>query len=153
MEFSDFAAITRLRYQYAYSLDSRDWELHRQLYTEQIEMDFSSYSGGDGAVRMEADAWVDGLKPLFSGLSATQHVMTNPLVDVQGDRATQKMYMQAEHFLLEDGVQREFAIGGYYDDQLRRTATGWRIEAVKLTVLWRRGDAEIMVRARQLSGA
>ena len=148
MDFADFEAITRLRYQYAVSLDTRDWTLHRSIYTDHITMDFTSYSGGEGPLMMTADDWVAGLQPLFNGLSATQHVMTNPLVDVDGDCATQRMYMQAEHFLQQDGVQHEFAIGGYYDDHLVRQDQQWRINAVTLTVLWRRGDPDIMQRAR-----
>ena len=38
----------------------------------------------------------------------------------------------------------EFALGGYYDDRLVRTAEGWKIEAVTLTVLWNRGNRHIM---------
>ena len=153
MDFTTYEAITRLRYTYAVSIDTRDWPLHRSIYTDEITMDFTSYSGGEGATTMSADAWVGGLKPLFTGLSATQHVMTNPLVAVDGARATQRMYMKAEHFLIEDGRQGEFAIGGYYDDTLVKTADGWRIDGVTLTVLWRRGEPAIMERARILGEA
>ncbi len=153
MDFATHEAITRLRYTYAVSIDTRDWPLHRSIYTDEISMDFTSYSGGAGATVMPADAWVAGLKPLFTGLSATQHVMTNPLVSVDGGRATQRMYMKAEHFLIDDSGQGEFAIGGYYDDTLVQTADGWRIDGVTLTVLWRRGDPAIMERARELGEA
>ncbi len=150
MDFATHEAVTRLRYTYAVSIDTRNWPLHRSIYTDEITMDFTSYSGGSGATAMPADTWVAGLKPLFTGLSATQHVMTNPLVTVNGQRATQRMYMKAEHFLIEDGHQGEFAIGGYYDDALVQTDDGWRITGVTLTVLWRRGDPTIMERARIL---
>ena len=153
MDFATYEAITRLRYQYAVGIDTRDWQLHRSIYVDEIEMDFTSYSGGDGPTRMPADAWVAGLKPLFEGLSATQHVMTNPLIELDGQTATQRMYMKAEHFLIEDGVQREFALGGYYDDQVVHTDAGWKLQGVTLTVLWRRGDPAIMTRARELGEA
>ena len=153
MDFDTYEAITRLRYTYAVSIDTRNWPLHRSIYTDEITMDFTSYSGGAGASVMTADAWVTGLKPLFTGLSATQHVMTNPLVAVDGRRATQRMYMKAEHFLIDDDGQGEFAIGGYYDDTLVQTGDGWRIDGVTLTVLWRRGDPAIMERARVLGEA
>ncbi len=151
MDFATYEAITRLRYQYAVSIDTRDWPLHRSIYTDEIEMDFTSYSGGEPA-RMTADQWVDGLKGLFTGLTATQHVMTNPLVTLEGETATQRMYMKAEHFLIEDGVQGEFALGGYYDDRAVLTPDGWKLAAVTLTVLWRRGDPAIMERARAIAG-
>jgi len=55
------------------------------------------------------------------------------------------MYMQAAHFLTHEGITDEFTIGGYYDDHLVIDAAGvWRIDAVKLTVWWRRGNPDIM---------
>jgi len=56
--------------------------------------------------------------------------------------------MQAVH-MLGDDPEPEFTIGGYYDDQLVRTTNGWRLNAVTLTVTWRRGNPDIMRRARE----
>lgn len=138
---SDIDAITRLRYEYAFGIDTRDYELFRSVFTDEVEMDFSSYNG-QPAAHMSADEWVAGVATLFNSLDATQHTMTNPLVDVAGDRqsARQRMAMQAAHFL--DGV--EFTIGGWYHDRIVRVAAGWKIQAVTLNVTWRRGDASIM---------
>ena len=149
LDFETFQAITRLRYEYALSLDTCNWPLHRSLYVDDVEMDFTSYSGGS-VLQCSADEWVQGLRPLFTGLTATQHVMTNPVVelDAGGQLARQRMYMSAAHFFAEADGQTEFTIGGYYDDQVVLTAQGWRFRAVKLTVLWRRGDASAMTRAR-----
>lgn len=153
MRFDDFNEIVRRRYEYALSIDSRDWELHRSIFTDEIAMDFSSYSGEPGA-SVAADVWVAGLKPLFTGLDATQHVMTNPIVDIDGNAARLRMYMKAEHFLHSDLQSRagsdEFAIGGCYDDQLVRTAEGWKIRAVTLNVFWSRGNRHIMELAREI---
>ena len=111
MQFDDYQQIVRRRYEYAISIDTRDWDLHRSIFTDRIEMDFSSYSGAPGS-SMAADDWVEGLKPLFTGLDATQHVMTNPIVDVHADQAELKMYMKAEHFLNNDAGSFDFALGG-----------------------------------------
>jgi hypothetical protein len=147
MQFADYNDIVRRRYEYALSIDTRDWELHRSIFTDVIEMDFSTYSGQPGAA-MLADDWVDGLKPLFGGLQATQHVMTNPMVEVDADSARLRMYMKAEHFLQNDSGSSEFAIGGYYDDRLVRIDGGWKIRAVTLNVFWTRGNRHIMELAR-----
>ena len=155
---SDFEEITRRRYEYALGLDSRDFELHRSIFTDRITMDFSSYNGGS-AQTLSADDWIAGLRPLFVGLDATQHTMTNPIVDVDvwAESARCRMYMQALH-VFHDDPQPEFTIGGYYDDELVNTDDGWKITAVTLTVWWRRGNPAIMAAARerglaQLGGA
>ncbi|MEM7094442.1 MAG: nuclear transport factor 2 family protein [Actinomycetota bacterium] len=147
---ADFEAITRLVYEYGYGIDQRDWAGYRSIFADDITMDFSSYSGDGGPEHLTADAWVERVRPLFDGLDATQHSMSNPLVDVaEGGRAARcRMYMQAAHFLVDD-PDPEFTIGGFYDDHLERNDGMWRITAVTLTVWWRRGNPEIMVAARQ----
>lgn len=146
----DVDAINRLRYEYAFGIDTRNYPLLRSIFVDEIKMDFSSYNGRLAA-KLAADEWVAGCARLFDGLDATQHSMTNPLVDVAegGRHATQRMAMQAAHFL--DGI--EFTIGGWYEDSLLRTDSGWRMSAVTLHVTWRRGDESIMQQALTRSGA
>jgi len=141
--FEDHSTIVRRVYEYAYGIDTRDWALYRSIFVSEIDMDFSSYNGAP-ASRMRADDWVAGCRLLFTNLDATQHSMSNPLVDIDGDRARCRMYMQAEHFLHNTQGDAGFALGGYYDDRLIRTAEGWRIAAVTLNVLWSRGNRHIM---------
>lgn len=145
MTTSDHEAITAAVYRYAYGIDTRDWRLYRSIFAEQVEVDFSSYNDRPAAT-IEADDWVTGLKPLFTGLDATQHTMSNPLVEVDGHAARCRMYMQAAHFLT-DWPQPEFTIGGYYDDRLVRSDDQWLLTAVTLTVWWRRGDEALMAEA------
>jgi len=144
----DEAAIVRRRYQYALGIDSRDWLLYRSIFADEISMDFSSYSG-QPASRMAADDWVANCQVLFNGLDATQHTMSNPIVDIAGDSARLRMYMQAEHVLANDRGDDFFTIGGMYDDQLQRTPDGWIITAVTLQVFWQRGNRHIMELAVQ----
>ena len=145
----DHTAITRKVYEYAYGIDTRDWALYRSIFADEIQMDFSSYNGNPGS-SMKADDWVAGCKVLFTGLDATQHSMSNPLVDVKDDHARCRMYMQAEHFFFNQQGSQDFALGGYYDDRLIRTTDGWKIEAVTLNVLWSRGNRHIMELAAKL---
>ena len=152
--WTDFTDITRRVYEYAYGIDTRDWVLYRGIFTKRVHMDFSSYNGTPGS-DMAADDWVANVRVLFTGLDATQHSMTNPLVDIDanGDHARCRMYMQAEHFFVTDQGDNDYALGGYYDDRLVRTDQGWRIEAVTLTVLWQRGNRHIMELATRAGAA
>lgn len=147
----DQAAVVRTVYEYAYGIDTRDWALYRSIFADTVHSDFSSYNGRPPAT-MSGDQWVAGVRPLFTGLDATQHTMTNPLVDAAGEGTDGKpcarcrVYMQAAHFL-HDWADPEFTIGGYYDNDLVSTDDGWKLTAVRLTVWWRRGDPDLMVEA------
>ena len=146
-------------YAFAYGIDSRDWDTYRSIFVgpdDEIAFDYESYSGRP-AMRMTADNWLGAVVPLFTGLDATQHTMSNPIVEIDAaDRTARcRVYMQAAHFMWTDDVaEPEFTIGGYYDDHLVLDGNGnWKIDAVKLTVWWRRGNEEIMELARRRSAS
>lgn len=147
MSADDKLAVAETVYRYAIGVDTRDWAMYRAQFADQVHIDFSSYSGRP-ITEIAADDWVAGLQPLFRGLHATQHMMTNPLVDVDGDTARIRMYMQATHVLDPADPASTYTVGGYYDDDLVRTGDRWIFTGVKLTVLWRTGDPTIMEKAR-----
>ena len=150
-------------YEFAYGIDQRDWARYRSIFVPppaELTFDYSSYHGRPSS-SMTADAWVGAVTPLFEGLDATQHTMSNPIVEFDGpaDRARCRVYMQAAHFLWRDDLAEatgspdpEFTIGGFYEDRLVADPSGphgWLIEAVTLTVWWRRGNEAIMQLARR----
>jgi 3-phenylpropionate/cinnamic acid dioxygenase small subunit len=139
----DRTQIVETVYCYATGIDTRDWALYRSIFADEVDVDFSSYDGNPPR-RVRADDWVTGVAPLFEGLDATQHTMTNPRVRIEGDRATCVMYMQAVHFLANKEGDAEFTLGGYYTDELVKRPSGWKLCGVKLTVLWSRGNRAIM---------
>lgn len=149
-------------YEFAYGIDGRDWDRYRSIFVApptEIAFDYSSYHGRP-ASRMDADTWVASVTPLFEGLDATQHSMSNPIVELDDDGrgARCRVYMQAAHFLWRDDLadltgspDPEFTIGGHYDDRLVADPDGphgWRIDGVTLHVNWRRGNEAIMGLAR-----
>jgi hypothetical protein len=144
----DKLAVAETVYRYATGVDRRDWALYRSLFTDTVTIDFSSFSPDLPPRLMSADDWVAGLVPLFTGLAATQHSMTNPLATVDGDAATITMYMQAHHVHDPDDPASWYTVGGYYDDTLVRVDSRWLLTSVRLTVTWRAGDPAIMELAR-----
>jgi|TARA_B100000902_G_scaffold392861_1_gene445974 hypothetical protein len=154
MELDDKLAVAETIYLYAMGIDTKDFVLYRSIFADTVEIDFSSYEGSSVTEpsQLSGDKWVRRVQPLFTGLAATQHSMTNPMVSVDGDTATCRMYMQAHHVYEPDKEGSWFTLGGYYDDTLIRSddsPTGWMLSGVKLTVLWRKGDESIMAIARE----
>jgi hypothetical protein len=151
MTVEDRLNVAETVYLYGYGVDTRDFALFRSIFPEHVAIDFTSFHGGN-AMEVAADQWVAGVRRLFTGLAATQHLMTNPLPSVDGDTATCRMYVQAHHVYDADDPASWYTIGGHYDDTLVRSAdgpAGWLLTGVTLKVLWRRGDPDIMSRARR----
>ena len=141
-------AIQDLILKYAWGIDSRDWTLFRSIFADEVEMDFSSYSGTP-ASRMSADEWVANCRALLPGFDATQHVLTNFMIDVDGDTATAIVYMKAEHFIANHLGDNSHTLGGHYTHRLTRAGTGWKIHGTTLTVTWSRGNRQVYELAAQ----
>ena len=148
MSAEDKLAVAECMYRYAAGVDTRDWAMYRSLFADEVEIDFSSYGPGLPPVTMAADDWVAGLKPLFGGLAATQHMMSNPLVELEGDSAQITMYMRAHHVFDPNDPESYYTVGGYYRNQLVSDRGHWKLVRVRLTVTWRLGHPEIMEAAR-----
>lgn len=135
----DRARITDHVLRYATGIDRRDWQLYRSIFADPLTIDFSSWSG-EPAASMNADDWVAGVRATLEPFDATQHVLTNFVIDVDGADGTCTCYMAAHHHLVTGDLREMHSIGGYYVHKLRRAGDGWLIHATRLNVTWEMGD-------------
>jgi hypothetical protein len=140
----DRAAALDVLARFAHGNDGRDWALYRTVFTDEIDVDYTSYRPGSQA-RMPADEWVDRARQLFPGLDATQHVLVNAWVQAEGGGVRVQTSMRADHFL---GGAR-YSLGGTYVHRLVADQGRWRISAVTLTVGWTEGDRQMLARAAE----
>ncbi len=140
---ADEWAVCRTLYRFATAIDTRDWTTYRAVFTDEIDLDYSSYRQGS-AGRFAADDWVARGRALFTGLDATQHCLYNPLVTIAGDVADVVIYVQAEHFLTNPDGDNWFTLGGYYSDRLVHQQGEWKITRKKLVVTWNRGNRHVL---------
>ena len=122
MGADDHWAICETVYRYAYGIDTKDWDLYRSIFTDDVWIDFTSYRPGRPASTMAADTWVGAVRSQMVRLAATHHAMTNPLVTVDGDRATCQMYIDADHALEVGNDEAWFSLGVHYTDTPVHTA-------------------------------
>lgn len=148
MGSADKLDVAETVYRYATGVDRRDWAMYRSVFADTVTIDFSSFDPQLASRVLDADDWVAGVVPLFTGLAASQHSMTNPLARVEGDAATITMSVQAHHVYDPDDAASWYTVGGYYDDTLERVDGQWLLSGVRLTVTWRAGDPGIMDLAR-----
>ena len=132
----DRFAIMELLARYASIPDEKNFDGVFDVFTESVRWDFGSLGGGPESIMSPADikAW---LLPTFTGFVATHHAITNHRIAVDGDRATIRAHIHAEHWIdpaeAGDGPQCWVAVG-FYDDEAVRTPDGWRLSAVRLTM-------------------
>ncbi|HEV2605581.1 MAG TPA: nuclear transport factor 2 family protein [Microvirga sp.] len=124
---------------YGHSFDRRDWALHRSLFADRIEMDFSA-SIGAGLTTMAADDWVKGVRPFFESLPATQHIAYPLSVEIKGDEAYVVSLLHAQHFLPNKQGAPIQKMVGRYENWLIRTPQGWRFRKMVQHIDWNEGN-------------
>jgi 3-phenylpropionate/cinnamic acid dioxygenase small subunit len=139
----DELAVCDVLYRFAEGIDLRDFDLYRSVFTDEIEVDYSSHRPGSVG-RMRADDWVARARRRFTALDATQHVMSNPRVAVDRDTAICSMYVVAHHHHRLADKADSYTLGGRYVDMLTRTDGRWRISRLALQVWWTQGNPALV---------
>lgn len=114
--------IRRLKYEYCRCIDETDVEAFPELFTADATVDFATrepYQGRD-EIRAFLETHDGEADPMA-------HVATNPVIDVDGDRAAGRWY-----YLVLLGRDRETELGqGAYHETYRREPDGWRIATLR----------------------
>lgn len=133
-ELLDRADITDLLDRYLRSLDDGvfDEQWARAYFTEDVtaEMPIGTVHGRDAVL-----AHIRRGMALFD---RTVHLGTNPVIELDGDRARVRGAQLSTH-VLADGSESIFISAGHTDTDLVRTADGWRISASALRITWTQG--------------
>lgn len=145
----DKLAIMQVQYNYARGVDTRDKALLRSTYADTIVYDFRGHDPSLYAENVPADDWVEGTFAMIKGLRATEHQMTNFLIEVDGDTAEAVVYLRAMHYLPNEFGESCCECGGYYKNGYVRTPEGWKIKKVNLNYLWWTGNQHVFKLAAQ----
>lgn len=120
----DKAAIIELLNLYGFALDSRQWDLFDLIFSSDVEAVF----GPAGAGWLGLTEFKRSFAEFHATLDNFQHTMMGQLVHVDGDKANAFSY---GNWLLvrNDAKGGPSWMGtGWYDDELVRTDSGWRIK-------------------------
>jgi hypothetical protein len=129
----DRAAITDVTIRYCWALDTKDWAVLDSVFTEDANGDLLEDVVGRVAIKKRVET-------ALSHMDETQHLISNHQIVVRGDTATCRCYLQAQHVRKAAHGGPNFIIAGRYEDELKRTADGWRITFRRLVVMWTDGN-------------
>ena len=111
-------------------LDERDFESLRGLFAEDASV---TTPGGTATGH---NALVDQARRRHSSDDGIQHIITNLITDLDGDRARVRANLLVS--FAHDGPvdAAPFLLGEVYRFELRRTADGWRITRLSSKPVW-----------------
>lgn len=127
---TDHFAIERVILSVGRCLDERDFDGLRDLFT-----DDAAVSTPGGEVRGH-EALVAQARSRHSGGEGIQHLITNLLIDQDGDEAAVRANLLVT--FAKNGVRdpSPFVLGEVYRFNLERTSSGWRITRLTSRPVW-----------------
>jgi hypothetical protein len=136
----DRALISELLFSFAQALDTKDVDTYINNYAEggSLELPDPTSTTGETLVvsRERMKEFVgNGIVKVYA---ATHHISTNHQINIMGDIATSRSYLQAVH--VRDTPSDHWDAGGWYDCKYIKTPNGWKFTHVKLTALWMTGN-------------
>jgi hypothetical protein len=132
----DRQAIVDLTVAYTYALDTKDWDALDQVFTPDATAFLTEELNGREAIKAR-------VRRALEGLDVSQHLIGNHQIDIEGDRATGRCYLQAQHVRDAAPGPPNFIVAGRYDDRYVRTPDGWRVERRALTIMWTEGNPAV----------
>jgi hypothetical protein len=119
--------ITEVLLRYALGIDSRNWELLRRCFTPSLEADY-----GEIGRWTSADAIVAWMRETHDPLGPTLHRISNVVVSPAESGATSRSYV---HAIIPANASVTVHAYGWYDDELAKTESGWRISRRRFTTV------------------
>lgn len=124
-EISDRMEINNLLIDYCTAVDQGNIDEFDQLFTADAYIDYTALGGAKGDLEETKD-YLKQVLPLFP---ATQHLIANSRVFVDGDTATARtMCHNPMRWDSPEGETHMMFYGLWYVDKLVRTDEGWRIK-------------------------
>lgn len=123
---------------YGFAMDTQRWDLFDRIFTEDCDANYGPTSHWTNRAQFKAD--FGSFHELFD---ATQHVMTNHLVKVDGDTAASHTYGAWRLIRHAAGDPPVWDGTGWYDDQWVRTSAGWRIAKRVCGVVYWTGNPRV----------
>ena len=134
---ADERAVINIVSQYCWSLDTKDFEELRNVFTP----DAFAILGGTECHGI--DAIIKRISSALTRLDVSHHLVGSHIVEVDGDQASHRCYLQAQHVLKGTEGGDLWMVAGTYEDQLVRTPDGWRIKQRILSRVWTEGNPNV----------
>lgn len=120
-------------------LDNRDWAKVPEIFAEDITFNY-----GDGLEQAGMDALMNNFRRFLDPCGPSQHLLGSIMVDVEGDTAVSRCYVQARHQGAGTKAHLFLDTNGEYIDRWQRRPEGWRI--VRRDARWaiHQGDFSVL---------
>ena len=125
----DLEAIKQLKARYFRTMDTKDWDAMRQVFTDDVVIDTTESGGG---IVEGADAFIAFLREVL-GEATTVHQGHMPEIELTSSTTATGIWALHDIVIFPTGVRLDGH--GHYHETYEKGADGWRIKTSKLTRL------------------
>ncbi|HEX5065339.1 MAG TPA: nuclear transport factor 2 family protein [Myxococcota bacterium] len=123
---------------YAEALDRRQWERLREVFADDVQIDFGEWTA------TSCEQAVTAIRGYLDGCGPSQHLLGTCRIRIEGDAAWSLVYVRAFHVGVGRAAGKTYEMGGEYQDELRRRPEGWRIVKRRARVLFEQGSRDVL---------
>lgn len=140
----DHEQISQIRAQFAWALDTRDWELFGSLFADDVVADLTALGipAGPTTRQIIVESFQYAFRRPVEEM-ATQQLYGSVFVDLAGDTATVRSYLLGHHHITGFPGGEDVALRAAYTDEVVRTEGGWKISKISIRVFSMVGNAAI----------
>ncbi|MBO2454387.1 nuclear transport factor 2 family protein [Actinomadura barringtoniae] len=129
---------------FGWHADRREWDELEAIFTDTVALDYTSLNGGEPAALSPKEI-VGAWSQTLGAFDATQHLIANHIVTVDGERAVCTASFQATHRLANPFGSPLWTLGGTYRfDLVKAGENSWKISAVVMTATWADGNKDLL---------
>ena len=134
LKLEDRFAIADVMSSYALALDTKDYPLLRSLFAVDVEvmMIFDSNSPDGGEIKLTGiEAWTEFVEEALDGTRASQHLLGNPAISFNGEKAIVRTDLQATEYY-KDANKPKTTLWGVYETHMVKDKK-WKITKHTIT--------------------
>jgi len=140
-QLADERDIVATAIRYTWALDLHNWDELDDVFVAAATACFMTSQTIEGR-----DAIKSRISTSLGRMDASQHIVSNHEVILDGDTARHRCYMHAQHVRTVPEGPPLFIIAGRYEDDMVRTSAGWRISHRDLIMMWSDGNEAVIRR-------
>ncbi len=142
---------------YAEGLDSKQWDLVRACFADEVLIDYGEISAATGSpdVPRKIEQWMEHLQNVINGFDITRHAITNHRFVINDNVVSCRAYLSADHILFPEadnphiGPEDNITIVGEYTNTYGEFDGAWKITKSELVVNFSHGNLGLFERATQ----
>jgi hypothetical protein len=121
--------------------DRKQWDEAQTYFDTDVDVDFSSFGGAPG--RISAAGLIKNWQQQLTADKQSFHMRGGNVVTISGDAATIVSHGYAYTRITTRPINDLYEVWGVYEHHLTRTPQGWKINGLKFTKTYSRGDPAI----------